>query len=222
MLNSLLINDENDHTTLRSFRTIAEMLMNNYKLQIGNVFYRVTECEFYYHSYSDRHRDPYAHGHNRQKQTMGEWYFHGSGLDITLGNETGYGGILLRGIAAVKREYTIPRREDAINGPLKICTEFFSQLGSVELSGKIDFGFVNIEKEKMGASMPDTPVFAVPRIGLDKNKDRIFADRPYRFLSYLHLPHREQEKVKSFLTSGPHYALTIEEYNELYLYKHDS
>lgn len=220
MVNILRINDENHSTVLHSFRTIAWQLMNNYKLQSGEAFYRITECEFYY--YSENHKDTYVHGHDRQKQTIGEWYFHGSGLDITLGNEKGYGGILLRGIAAVKKESPIPKREDAINGPLKICTELFSQLGSIELQRQHSFGFVNIEREKIGACMPETAVFEVPRIGLNKNIDSKFAEKPYRFLSFLHLPHREQEKVKTFLTSGSSPSLTVDEYNKLYLYKHDS
>jgi len=222
MLNLFYIDDENDLSIQRSFHRIATELMNNYKLKFAESFYRIVECEFYY--YSNRHPDPFVHGHSRQKQTQGEWYFHGSGLDITLGSNRGYGGILLRGIAAVKKEYPVPRREDAIIGPLKICSELFTQLGSVELSSKTEIGFVDITREKMGASMPEATVFAVPRIGLNAKNEHAenFISRPYRFLSYLHLPHKYQEKVKSFLTSGASATLTVEAYNKHYFFRHDS
>lgn len=100
MKDILQINDSNSETINESFGRIAQKLMNDFKLQVADKYYRIIECEFYYHS--KNHPDPYVHGHKRQKSTKGEWYFNGSGLDITLADESGFGCILIRGIAEVK------------------------------------------------------------------------------------------------------------------------
>src|ERR1017187_501642 len=90
MKHLLTIADETNEACSESFRRIAEKLMNLYQLQVKDNFYRIIDCEFYYSS--KKHQDPYAHGHERQK-SKGEWYFHGSGLDITIGNGEALGGI---------------------------------------------------------------------------------------------------------------------------------
>lgn len=76
-----------------SFRQIAEELMNNFILCSGVRIFRICEIEFYYKDID--HNDNYTHGHKQQK-TSGQWYQHGSGLDIICGNEKSYGGILIR------------------------------------------------------------------------------------------------------------------------------
>src|SRR3712207_4883049 len=93
-----IINSERSLCSV-SFTQIANMLMNKHVLQVGRTYYRITDCEFYYHAQS--HKDIYTHGHERQKTSIGEWYFHGSGLDITLGGNDCYGGILLTAIAEI-------------------------------------------------------------------------------------------------------------------------
>jgi hypothetical protein len=61
--------DTTDHEI--SYRRIAEKLMNDYKLQVRDKFYRIVECEFYYY-HNEHHQDPYVHGHQRQKESLGE------------------------------------------------------------------------------------------------------------------------------------------------------
>src|SRR5205823_1464943 len=66
--------------------------------------HRITECEFYYRG--PAHDDPFTHGDPVQVHA-GRWYFHktagtyrgGSfkGIDVTFGDGTAKGGILLRG-----------------------------------------------------------------------------------------------------------------------------
>ena len=207
--------DENDDTCLNSYRGIAEKLMNNYKLQVRNTFYRIVECEFYYSS--KKHPDPYVHGHERQKESFGEWYFHGSGLDITLSNGEAYGGLLIRSIAEVKQQGNIERK-DAIMGPLNVCTEIFSKIGNVMAELPLHFGFREISRDPMGANMKTARIFAVPRIGLNKIKDneQSFCKRPYRFISFLHLPHKESEKIKKYLLEEPKKPMSMEDYKLYY------
>lgn len=114
-----------------SFSRIADKLMNDYKLQVNYKFYRITECEFYFHDNRD-HSDVYTHLHERQKSSIGEWYFHGSGLDITLAQDGGHGGVLIRSMVEVKTSIKVPRKEDTTKGPLNVCTTIFSEFGSVD------------------------------------------------------------------------------------------
>lgn len=216
MRDLLSIIDETDATCLQSYKRIADALMNEYTLKVADSFYRITECEFYFNS--GRHVDPYVHGHQRQKESCGEWYFHGSGLDITLSSEKGYGGILLRGIAKIKRESPIPTRNEGINGPLNVCTEIFKQFGNVLLKGSTDFGLVEISRDHQGANMKKARVFAVPRIGLNEVSDneRNFCTRPYRFVTFLHLQHGRADSIKKHLTEEAVDRLSIEEYKQYY------
>jgi hypothetical protein len=216
MKDLLKIGDESDITCFDSYKRIADKLMNDYRLQVRNTFYRIVECEFYYSS--QKHNDPYVHGHERQKNSCGEWYFHGSGLDITLSNEQAYGGILLRGIAAVNTHNHVPAREDAIIGPLNVCTEIFKQIGNVLTNAPLDFGLVDISAQKAGASIEDARVFSIPRIGLNNSKDNdgAYCSRPYRFISFLHLPHKDAEKVKHYLTAETGGKIGIDEYKQYY------
>ena len=211
MKDLLYVNDESEDSCFQSYKRIAEKLMNDYKLQVRHTFYRIVECEFYYSS--DKHTDPYVHGHERQKETLGEWYFHGSGLDITLSGGTAYGGILIRSIAEVKSTGDITRK-DAIIGPLNVCTEIFSKIGSVMADEPLAFGMREISRDPMGANMKTAKVFAVPRIGLNAEKDNEhgYCSRRYRFISFLHLPHRESEKIKKFLLEDLEQPMSTEDY----------
>lgn len=196
-----------------SYRRIAEKLMNDYKLQVRDKFYRIVECEFYYY-HNEHHKDPYVHGHQRQKESLGEWYFHGSGLDITLSNGSAYGGILIRAISLVDKDNTKPTKENSIIGPLNVCTEIFKQFGNVLSIRPIEFGLVDISHDLQGALMKKAEIFAVPRIGLNRIKDEEgkYWNKPYRFISFLNLPHREADKVKKYLIDNN--KLTHEEYKK--------
>ncbi len=93
-------------STAEWFDRLAERFLNGCTLHVGEVTYRLSEIEFYYHS--PRHPDPFVHGHPLQKNP-GAWYLHrhGSGfrggsfkgIDLCFGNRVSYGGILLRSIA---------------------------------------------------------------------------------------------------------------------------
>lgn len=213
---ALNINDENEETIYSSFKKIAKSLMNDYKIIVNDSTYRIIECEFYYKS--ERHNDPYVHNHIRQKESKGEWYLHPSGLDITLGNENGAGGILIRGIVKVPKEIRKPDYHESVDGPLNVCTEIFKSLGSVDFSTNHRIGLVNIIQEKLGANMPTATVFALPRINLNPLKDSQdrFCNRTYRFASFLNLKHTQKEKMKQYLTVDSKEKITIEAFEKYY------
>lgn len=215
MKDLLTIIDENQGTCFDSYKRIAEKLMNGYVLQVRRKLYRIVDCEFYYHS--KNHEDPYVHGHERQKESTGEWYFHGSGLDITLSNGESYGGILIRGIAEIKSPAP-PERADAIIGPLNVCTEIFKQIGSVVNEEPVKFCLVDMTGDLM--FMRPTQIFSVPRVGLNGtlHNDNDYCNRPYRFLTFLHLPHRETEKVKKYITEVAK-VIDIDQYKKYYNFK---
>jgi hypothetical protein len=177
-----------DHSEASSFQAIAEGLMNGYYLRVRDKYYRIIDCEFYY--YSKNHADPYVHGHQRQKESLGEWYFHGSGLDITLSNGDNYGGILIRGLVRVTNRMSDPLRTDAIDGPLNVCTEIFKQIGQVNIS-TLEFG---LEKVPFDQQFP-TKVYSCERVGLNSKDDEYFS-QPYRFITYLGFPHKNIEKIR--------------------------
>jgi hypothetical protein len=86
---------------------IAEQLLNCSQLLVANAAYRFVEIEFYY--CGDGHPDPFTHRDPLQLE-QGRWYFHrtrgsyrsGSfkGLDLTFGDGTAFGGILIRCLEA--------------------------------------------------------------------------------------------------------------------------
>jgi len=88
------------------FDRLAAYLLNGCRLMVNGQAHRLIEVEVYYHG--PGHADPFAHCDPLQRQP-GRWYFHrtnkrgvrgGSfkGVDLTFGDGTAYGGMLLRGL----------------------------------------------------------------------------------------------------------------------------
>ena len=97
------------------FSKYANKLMNEYCLKVDDKKYNLIEIEFYFYD-KENHPDPYIYCNEKQKE-CGEFYFHGSGMDITFGNRICYGGILIRSIMNEEGQY--------INGSLKLLEELF-------------------------------------------------------------------------------------------------
>ena len=168
------------------FRKIAEELFFEYQLNVNHQVYKLVEIEFYYNS--NKHDDPFVHCDKMQK-TNGQWYFHGSGIDITFGdNEKNYGGILIRGVAK-----NINEHDEYISGPLNVAKEIFSQLGSVELHN-VNFGLEKLQK----VHSPDSNDFiASSRVNLPENKSESkYFNANYRFITHINSKHRFAEKTK--------------------------
>ena len=99
------------------FSEYANKLMNEYCLKVDDKKYNLIEIEFYFYD-KENHPDPYIYCNEKQKE-CGEFYFHGSGMDITFGNGICYGGILIRSIMNQKGEY--------INGSLILLKKLFGE-----------------------------------------------------------------------------------------------
>lgn len=164
------------------FERIASEIMNDWILQVENSKYRVTEIEFYFKS--DKHLDNYTHGHELQKK-IGQWYFHGSGVDITFGNDNYYGGILIRAIYKLD-----PDGNKYIYGPIKVVTELLSSITSVYYN-TFALGLIP-DKEKI--IQREKPI-AAPRVGLNSKNDSTMHDKLYRFLVMPKMQHAEKTNI---------------------------
>jgi hypothetical protein len=135
-------------------------------------------------------------------------------LDITLGNNNGYGGILIRGIAKVAEPGIPKAKEHDVMGPLNVCTEIFKQIGNVISESPINFGFIEDPRNLLLQAR----IFSFPRIGLNPVLDstRDFCDAGYRFLSFLNLRHKGADSIKKWLTETMMDPLSLTEYQQYY------
>ena len=158
-----------------SFELIANKIFNEMLLVCGKEQYRITEIEFYYY---DRHvhPDPYTHKHPFQLKNK-KWYFHPSGLDITLGNGSSYCGILLRGIIRT-------RDLEEIYGPLNLVSELFKNI-EVLNNHKLQFGFLKSNLDKKD-------ITRARRIGIKKEKSENYYNKNYRYLIYPEKKHKNK------------------------------
>lgn len=76
-----------------SFISIAEEILQNHVLSINGNIVQLTDIEFYY--FSDSHRDGFTL--KEPKKPSGSFRPHRFGIDIALGDNNSYGGILLKG-----------------------------------------------------------------------------------------------------------------------------
>lgn len=166
----------NKENPFDDFKRIASSLMNDNVLLVGENYFRFTALEFYYFE-KNSHPDIYSHQHKNQT-TNGQWYFHGSGLDITFGNKDVFGGILIRGIKNLKEK-------TYINGPIMCVQELFNHLGAVSNNEKQYFGIVEIPWNRMGSLIEVQNVYYSRRVGLntkiDKSENKKFYNSLYRF-----------------------------------------
>ena len=164
------------------FERIASEIMNDWILQVEASKYRITEIEFYFKS--DKHLDNYTHGHEIQKK-IGHWYFHGSGVDITFGNDNYYGGILIRAL------YNLDSNSNKyIYGPIKVVTELLGSLTSVYYN-TFALGLIS-DKEK---SIQKEKPIAAPRVGLNSKTDPTMHEKLYRFLVMPKMQHAEKTNI---------------------------
>jgi 3-methyladenine DNA glycosylase Mpg len=190
----------NETSPAMDFERIATELMNDWVVQINLKRYRIAEVEFYFKS--DKHLDPYSHEHPLQKE-MGKWYFHGSGIDITFGNNNYHGGILLRAI------YDIEMKR-FIYGPLNTVAEIFSNFSSV-----FDGAFVFKLSPAIANEFEKEEVINAPRVGLNSNLDEIYHKKHYRFLIMPKEKHANKGEIAEALRSSK----SLDEINKIFGYK---
>ncbi len=154
-----------------SFDQIARALFQNCYIRIHQSDYQLTEIEFYYY-HPQKHPDIYVHK-NAVQLKLGNWYFHGSGLDITFGQKAKgiYGGILLRGIKNLSTgQYC--------SGPINTLRELMRNFQLITAAHQMQLVEAQIAKQK--------DIIKAPRIGLNPKRDQEansnYWSRPYRYL----------------------------------------
>lgn len=150
-----------------NFQRIANDLLNNWVLNVEDALFRIAEIEFYYKG--ENHIDSYIHSHDLQRH-KGKWYFHGSGIDITFGNETSFGGILIRAMVNIQsKEY--------FYGPLVCVQELLRNFPTI-FNTKINFGLIPAEKGQLFYEK----LIRAPRVGLKPENNPEMWNKFYRFL----------------------------------------
>jgi hypothetical protein len=186
-----LISQENVTQYERWFGAIANELLNKTYLKIKNDVYEIIEAEFYVNE--PNHPDLFSHSTEDQKQN-GMFCFHkhgpsfkeGSytGLDIAIGNEQRYGGILIRGIRELNSK-------KIIDGPSNVVSEILKQFGEGkvrDLAKKLDFSIDGNDIKLVATNSRDKELFRSPRVGLTLKraaKEKVeFLLKEYRYIKY--------------------------------------
>lgn len=173
------------------FQSLAGRLLHDALLTAGSTAFRIQEVEIYYHS--NRHPDPFVHKDPLQREWC-RWYFHrqgrsfrgGSfkGLDVTIGDGSSYGGVLIRALSQPGRH---------IEGP-SLCVDEILRCTGTRSVAELDNAIAGRR-----AVDPSNPLFLIgtcrtqpasmlqcARVGLTAHRTahhRRFAGRHYRFLT---------------------------------------
>jgi 3-methyladenine DNA glycosylase Mpg len=205
------------------FSKIAQELLNKYYLVASGKTYRLLEIEFY--CCTDKHPDYFTHRDKLQTE-CGRWYFHrlgteyksGSfkGLDLTFGDESMYGGILIRSIES--SDGTL------ICGPSLCVDNILQKTNSTDikqLDEAIADRFIwdadNPLKLELAAKTRLNKIYSSARIGLTLKKNKSlqlcsYIVRPYRYLS----EPRTVTKGKIYLALALHIqGISIEEIHQI-------
>jgi len=186
-LQKLINSSDNSIQSLQSiFYDMAKELMNNYEFSIKNIFFELTEIEFYYFNES-KHCDVFTHIHHLQKETNGILYVHESwgnygGIDITFGNGDFYGGILIRGIKI---------NSNFIAGPSKVRTELINTLKeNINTYHELQNFFNEYPLQILKKEPIEYNIYHSTRYNLGKKQDDKFRYALYRFVreDYLYEP----------------------------------
>lgn len=180
-----------------NFSYLADILLNKTSFLINKQKYRLIEIEFYYRN--EEHNDEYVHSHPNQKE-FGVFYFHRfhtntykggtfKGLDIALGSDNTYFGILIRSI----------QRPDGIiiEGSCNIVTEILSQYQVDSILELTKNQQLSILSNDIGLilqrddSLKSESLYKGPRVGLS-DKYPAFKNVKYRFLT--HKDHIKKQK----------------------------
>jgi len=176
------------------FNQIASQLLNETRLLVYGKSHRLVELEFYY--YNNAHPDPFAHRHPLQL-TSGCWYFHrqrdnyreGSfkGLDLTFGEDTAFGGILIRSLETIDG--------NLIDGP-SLCVDHLlaqAKVSQVALLDQAIGGRGAWDRESPLAleevTAREHQIFDSARVGLSLKRIHTYPNmpqyllRPYRYLT---------------------------------------
>lgn len=189
-------------STEKYFLNFSKDFLNTYTLKIGNNYYELVEIEFYYFE-CNKHEDIYTHLNELQKEN-GKLYVHTrwgtrGGIDLTFGDGSFYGGILIRGIKYKDEYIPGPARSrdfivDKLNEEKKLTINSSKELQKI-------FNKKNSFKLVQNVSQTNSIIHST-RVGLsDKSSD--FKNALYRFIreDYLNEPKKANEKTKAIAIS---------------------
>jgi hypothetical protein len=184
----------NPSTTDEWFNRIAQRLLNGSRLLAGGQAHRLVEIEFYY--WSEAHPDPFTHRDPTQFST-GHWYFHrtrgtyrsGSfkGLDLTFGDPTSSGGVLIRGMET--------EGGALIDGPSLCVDHLLDATGASDVAaldraigGRLAWDDGNPLLLQPTDALEERPMIRSARVGLflkrsARTDSTRFIMRPYRYLT---------------------------------------
>lgn len=142
--------------TSSDFLQISDLILNHTALFANRKMYRICEIEMYL--CSEIHPDEFTHCHENQKST-GSWYFHrynnGSykagtykGMDIVIGNESAYFGILIRSIYDCTNDKFISGPCLCVNEILGNYTEVIDFVNNGEYDLDHIFRSVKLQKKR--------------------------------------------------------------------------
>ena len=181
----------------QDMQAIASDLMNNWVLRVKDNEYRLCEIEFYYRQKKNNNPEQskvqvegYLHG-NQLQEEYGRWYFHGSGVDITIGTPDYSASILIRAIC----NNSDPK--GYIYGPLNVINKLFSSFGPTDLH-EIPFGLDPAQANSLEFEEP----IAARRVGLNKDKDPNMFDALYRFLIMRKSKHADKAGIAKAMTDS--------------------
>lgn len=169
------------------FVSMSKKILFNFSILTSTNKYRIGEIEFY--CYDDVHPDLYTHCHADQS-TYGHWYFHKfgttyksgtfKGLDITLGKDGRYFGILIRSIIDDGK---------IIEGPCLTVNKFLNDYGFSKVEELTNYDLLSIDDDKLKLiydPIEESTIYNGKRYGLklkDKDNDG-YLDKYYRFSSF--------------------------------------
>lgn len=173
-----------------------------YDLMVNNIKLELAEIEIYYKS--NNHDDPFVHGNPQQLKNL-TWYFHrqtdhgkykgGSykGLDITFGNDSAYGGILIRSVHDTGSLELIEGPCNCVNYILNktgmsSVTDLVTSLSDLSIMNRSNI--IHLVKSNRTNTAQSFGTARCPRVGLTlKKKDYVnkrveYIGKNYRLLTY--------------------------------------
>jgi 3-methyladenine DNA glycosylase Mpg len=179
--------------TVNEFDKLGDFILNNIIINSNETKFRLCEIEFYY--YNETHKDEYVHKSPDQKQ-YGKFYFHKfhngtyksgtfKGLDIVLGSNETYFGVLIRSIKNIDTG-------EFIEGSCNVANKLLSCFNVQTVKELFEKHYLNIQqisitddKLKLEKTALDLePVYCGPRIGLS-DKYPEFKDKKYRYAIFI-------------------------------------
>jgi hypothetical protein len=219
----LNIDTTSKQTVKDSFSRIAEELFNHYLLQVNESYYRLIDIEFYYLTGDNNiHKDVYTHKHAEQRHS-GRWYFHDSGIDITIGNGSNhYGGILMRAIAKINNEKSDNNYIDyQMHGPVKVKSEICERFNDAFGDSPNYFRLVANHNNESHKEFMVKPLYIIKtqRINLNSQKDigeMKYWDSKYRYVILLNkCQFKYANKTQIAMDLQEQHTLTNEQVNKL-------